>query len=75
MELFEQRRCELEFGVGTVAGVLRKLGVHRRIVPDALRSVEPAASKPQRKRLRKLVDAFAFIDSSCNSKRMPTQTS
>lgn len=62
MELFEQIRRELEFGVGTIAGVSRKLGVHRRMVLEALRSAEPAASKPQRRRLRKLVDASAFID-------------
>ena len=62
MELFEQIRRELEFGVGTIAGVSRKLGVHRRMVREALRSAEPAASKPQRRRLRKLVDASAFID-------------
>ena len=32
VELFEQIRRELEFGVGTIAGVSRKLGVHRRMV-------------------------------------------
>ena len=62
MELFEQIRREMEFGVGTIAGVSRKLGVHRRMVREALHSAEPAASKPQRRRLRKLVDASAFID-------------
>jgi hypothetical protein len=61
VELFEQIRRELEFGVGTIAGVSRKLGVHRRMVREAQRSVEPTASKPQRRRLRKLVDAAAFI--------------
>ena len=62
MELFEQIRRELEFGVGTIAGVSRKLGVHRRMVREALHSAEPATSKPQRRRIRKLVDASAFID-------------
>ena len=62
MELFEQIRIEFEFGVGTIAGVSRKLGVHRRMVQEALRRAEPTASKPQRRRLRKLVDASAFID-------------
>jgi len=52
VELFEQIRREMEFGVGTIAGVSRKLGVHRRMVREALRSAEPAASKPQRRRLR-----------------------
>ena len=45
MELFEQIRREYEFGVGTIAGVSRKLGVHRRMVREALRSAEPAATQ------------------------------
>jgi ActR/RegA family two-component response regulator len=32
VELFEQIRREYEFGVGTIKGVARKLGVHRRMV-------------------------------------------
>ncbi len=62
MELFEQIRREHEFGVGTIAGVSRKLGVHRRMVREALRSAEPAASKPRQRRLRRLVDASSLID-------------
>ena len=38
VELFEQIRREMEFGVGTIAGVSRKLGVHRRMVREALHS-------------------------------------
>lgn len=45
MELFEQIRREYEFGVGTVKGVARKLGVHRRMVRQALANAEP----PERK--------------------------
>ena len=41
VELFEQIRREYEFGVGTVAGVARKLGVHRRLVRQALQSAWP----------------------------------
>lgn len=62
MELFEQIRREYEFGVGTIAGVSRKLSVHRRMVREALRSAEPAATKPQQRRLRKLDSASDFID-------------
>lgn len=62
MELFEQIRREYEFGVGTIAGISRKLGVHRRMVREALRSAEPAATKPQQRRLRKLDSASDFID-------------
>jgi len=62
VELFEQIRQEHEVGVGTIAGVSRKLGVHRRMVREALGNAEPAASKPQRRRLRKLDAASEFID-------------
>lgn len=60
MEVFEQIRREYEFGVGTIAGVSRKLGVHRRLVREALCSAEPAAPKPQQRRLRKLDTIFQF---------------
>ena len=64
MELFEQIRREFEFGVGTISGVSRKLGVHRRLVREALRSAAPAESKPQQRRLRKLEVAPRHSDSS-----------
>ena len=62
MELFEQIRREYEFGVGTISGVSRKLGVHRRLVREALNHAVPTESKPQQRRLRKLAGAAAFID-------------
>ena len=42
VELFEAIRREYEFGVGTIQGVARKLGVHRRMVREALASAVPA---------------------------------
>jgi ActR/RegA family two-component response regulator len=36
VELFEQIRREYEFGIGSVRGVAKKLGVHRRMVRQAL---------------------------------------
>lgn len=36
VELYEDIRREFEFGIGTVRGVARALGVHRRMVRDAL---------------------------------------
>lgn len=36
VELFEQMRREYEFGEGTIRGVARKFGVHRRMVRQAL---------------------------------------
>jgi transposase len=62
VEVFEQIRREYEFGVGMIAGVSRKLGVHQRMVREALRSAEPAAPKPQQRRLRKLDAVSDFID-------------
>jgi transposase len=46
VELFEEIRREYEHGVGTVKGVARKLGVHRRMVREAL---EDAVPRPKRK--------------------------
>jgi hypothetical protein len=46
VELFEQIRREYEFGAGTIKGVARKLGVHRRMVRQALADTQP----PERKR-------------------------
>jgi hypothetical protein len=69
VELFEQTRRELEFGVGTIAGVSRKLGVHRRMVREALRSAEPAgtggsiaSSENSRRRLCLLSEADGMAD-------------
>jgi hypothetical protein len=39
VELFEIIRREYEFGEETISGVARKLGVHRRMVRDAIRRV------------------------------------
>ena len=39
VELYEQIRREYEFGIGSVIGVARKLGVHRRMVREAVRTL------------------------------------
>ena len=36
VELFEEIRREYEFGIGTIAGVAKKLKVHRRMVREAI---------------------------------------
>ena len=46
MELFEQIRREYEHGVGTIRAVAKKLGVHRRMVREALADALP----PERKK-------------------------
>jgi transposase len=50
VELFEELRREYEFGVGTIAGVARKFGVHRRTVRQAVHSaIPPPRKRPERK--------------------------
>ena len=49
VELFEEIRREYEFGVGTIQGVARKFGVHRRMVREALGSAVPV-ERPARPR-------------------------
>jgi transposase len=69
VELFEEIRREYEFGVGTIAGVSKKLKVHRRMVREA---VESALPKPRKKTGRprfKLGAATAFIDGILESDR------
>ena len=67
VELFEEIRREYEFGVGTILGVAKKLGVHRRMVRDALGNAVPSRRKrPERKRPR-LAPATPFIDAILQS--------
>ena len=57
MELFEEIRREYEFGVGTIKGVARKLGVHRRMVREAVASALPPPRKKPARRRAKLAPA------------------
>lgn len=62
MELFEEIRREYEFGIGTIQGVARKLGVHRRLVREALSDAVPA-QRPSRPRPRPRIEpVVTFID-------------
>jgi transposase len=62
VELFEEIRREYEFGAGTILGVAKKLGVHRRMVREALGNAVPSRrKKPERKR-PKLAPVMPFID-------------
>ena len=45
MELFEQIRREYEHGGGTIRGIAKKLGVHRRMVREAVLSAVPVERK------------------------------
>lgn len=62
VELFEQIRREYEFGVGTIVGVARKFGVHRRMVRQALASANPPVRKPPIRKSPKLDPVRDFID-------------
>jgi transposase len=62
VELFEQIRREYEHGVGTIKGVARKFGVHRRMVREALGNTIPTPSRRPARARPKLGAATEFID-------------
>jgi transposase len=69
VELFEEIRREYEFGIGTIQGVARKLGVHRRLVREALNGAVPVVKVP-RPRPRPRIEAVAgFIDAILGADR------
>src|ERR1700691_5802620 len=67
VELFEAIRREYQFGVGTVKGVARKFGVHRRMVREALADAVPKQRKIIERARPKLEPAVAFIDAILES--------
>ena len=69
VELFEQVRREYEFGIGTIQGVSRKFGVHRRMVREAVANALPAHRKKPERKLPKLAAAIPFIDTLLEADR------
>jgi hypothetical protein len=69
VELFEEIRREYEFGVGTIQGVARKLGVHRRLVREALSKAVPAVNAPQPRARPRIGPVTEFIDAILEADR------
>lgn len=69
MELFEQMRREYEHGVGTIKGVARKFGVHRRMVREAIGNAVPPPRKIADRDRPKLAPAIAFIEQMLEADR------
>jgi transposase len=69
VELFEEIRREYEFGIGSIRGVARKLGVHRRQVRQALSDAQPPTRKQPERRRPVLVGLIPFIEAILSSDR------
>ena len=78
VELFEQLRREYEFGIGTIAGVAQKFGVHRRQVRQALQSALPPERPvlvrvcPALDPVKPFIDAILLADKSAPRKQRHT---
>ena len=62
MGLYEQIRREYGFGVGSVIGIAWKLGVHRRMVREAVRSAVPAQRKKTERPTVKMAAAASLVE-------------
>ena len=78
VELYEQIRREYAHGVGTIKGVAKKLGVHRRMVREALaNAVPPPRKAPERPKpklgpVREWIDAILEADPRAPRKQRHT---
>jgi hypothetical protein len=62
VELFEQIRREYEHGVGTIQGVARKFGVHRRMVREAIESAVPRPRKKVEREKPRMAAVIPWIE-------------
>ena len=69
MELYEQIRREYEHGVGSVRAVARKLGVHRRMVREAIENAVPGERKSPVRERPKLTPVVDFIEAILEADR------
>ena len=69
VELFEQIRREYDFGEGTVLGVARRLGVHRRMVRQALANAQPPERQQAERERPVIAPLVRFIDAILEADR------
>ena len=69
VELFEQIRREFEHGGGTIRGIARKFGIHRRMVREAVLSAVPVDRKTPVRKSPKLEPVRAFIEAILEADR------
>src|SRR5438067_6477241 len=69
VELFEAIRREYEFGIGTVQGVARKFGVHRRLVREALGTAIPTEKPPTMRPRPRIGPVAEVIDAMLTADR------
>lgn len=69
VELFEEMRREYEFGIGTIQGVARKFGVHRRLVREALQQAIPAEKSARPRTRPRLGPVVEFIEAILHADR------
>src|SRR6202047_5500847 len=69
VELFEQIRRGYEFGRGSIKGVARRLGVHRRMVRQALADAQPPERKPSKRARPVMRPLITFIDAILEADR------
>jgi hypothetical protein len=68
VELYEQIRREYEHGGGTIRGIARKLGIHRRMVREAVLSAVPVKRKTPERERPKLEPAMGLSKSNSLSR-------
>jgi hypothetical protein len=69
VELFEQIRREYEHGGGTIRGIAKKLGIHRRMVREAVLSAVPVERKTPVRERPKLEPTKAFVEAILEADR------